>query len=488
MSRVLVVEDNVELALNVAEILESLAEVTVAHDADAAIREASHGDVDLAIVDVRLPEGRSGVELIPEIKARSPNVECVLVTGNATVDSAVAAVRHGAVAYVQKPFASRDLLAIASRALEQARLRRERERLALELARSEALHRSVLDSVETAIVGLGAGSELVFVNGFASRIVRAGAPDSLRGRRFEEVFAAARDREEARRAIARAASEATHDIELDVPRDDDTPCVLRWSFTPIARTDTIRVLAVGVDVTRTRELERRAADSEALAAVGALTTGLAHEIRNPLNAAILQLEALVRGARRVDDEAVRAKIDERVRIVRSELRRLTSMLDDFLGFARPTRVRLERTDLAALVDDVVALDRPLADEQGVTLAVAIDADARDVLADAPRITQVLINLVRNALEAMRGVGAGGTITVGARARQDGRVEVRVEDEGVGLDVPDEGIFRPFVTTKEAGTGLGLSIVKKIVELHGGEVALRPRSPCGAIATFSLARA
>ena len=97
------------------------------------------------------------------------------------------------------------------------------------------------------------------------------------------------------------------------------------------------------------------------------------------------------------------------------------------------------------VDDVVALDRPLADEQGVTLAVAIDADARDVICDAPRITQVLINLVRNALEAMRGVGAGGTITVGARARQDGRVEVRVEDEGVGLDVPDEGIFRPYLS-------------------------------------------
>lgn len=488
MSRALVVEDNVELAQNVAEILETLdVEVTVVHDAPDALREAARGDIDLAIVDVRLPGGFSGVDLLPKLRVASPNVECVLVTGNATVDSAVAAVRHGAVAYVQKPFASRDLLAIASRALEQARLRRERERLAVELARSEALHRGVLDSVEAAILGLDHEGALVFVNHFATSLRCAPTGVELHGRSFAEIFVDDADRSVVATLLRRAEVEALRDVELPMPRRDGVVCVLRWTFTPIVDGERIRVLAVGIDVTRTRELERRTVEAEALAAVGALTSGLAHEIRNPLNAAILQLEALVRGARRITDEALRGRIEERVTIVRGELRRLTTMLDEFLGLAHPRAVELKAVDLDAVVRDVVTLDHPLGERQGVSFVVAVDDDTRSVLADEARLKQVLINLIGNALEAMRATGPG-VVTLRAAVLDEGFVEVCVDDEGSGLDQPAEGLFRAFVTTKEAGTGLGLSIVKKIVELHGGRVELRARLPRGVTASFTLKRA
>ncbi len=165
MTRALVVEDNADLATNVAELLETLdLDVVIASDGEKAVENAKRTEFDLAIVDVRLPGGRSGVDLLPLLRAHSPNSEIILVTGNATVDSAVAAVRHGAFAYVQKPFDSRDFIAIADRALAQVRLRREKEALAEELALSEELYRNVVETVDALIVTLDASLRVVFCN------------------------------------------------------------------------------------------------------------------------------------------------------------------------------------------------------------------------------------------------------------------------------------------------------------------------------------
>jgi len=151
---VLVVDDDESLAENVAEILASLGVTTaIAPDRKAALALARSRDFDVALIDVRLPDG-DGISLLEPLRARSPFMQLVLVTGNATLDGAIAAVRGDAFAYVLKPVSPPDLLDTVRRALDQAGLYRERERLRLDLERSERRQRDLIESVPAFMLAL----------------------------------------------------------------------------------------------------------------------------------------------------------------------------------------------------------------------------------------------------------------------------------------------------------------------------------------------
>lgn len=486
MTHAIVVDDNEELAANLAELLESL-DVTVdtAHDAASAVALAERHDLSLAVVDVRLPGGASGVDLVPRLRAAAPNIEIIIVTGNATVDSAVAAVRHGIFAYVQKPFDSRDLLAIARRALDQARVRTEREHLALDLARSEAMYRDLVDTIDTAIVLLDASGHIRFVNSSARALAPEGS--DLEGKDFAAIFAT----DDLDSRVRAALTPRSHQDDPRRPRSVEARIehatgarVVRWTFTPQSAREPGQWLVVGIDLTEVRELQQRTVEAEALATVGALTTGLAHEIRNPLNAASLQLELLVRSARKVEEPKLRDSMVDRVRIVRDELGRLERMLRDFLSLARPRGLDLASVNLGSLLADVVELQTPVAELQGAVLVHIPSELPIRVQVDTARIKQVLINLISNALDALRGTH-GGRVELEAKVISPGWIEVRVSDDGPGLDSGSDEVFKPFVTTKEGGTGLGLSIVRTIVSRHGGEVSIVPNHPSGAVASFTV---
>jgi signal transduction histidine kinase len=231
-----------------------------------------------------------------------------------------------------------------------------------------------------------------------------------------------------------------------------------------------RIYASGLDVTDVRELERRTRLAEKLAAVGTVSAGLAHEIRNPLNAAGLQLQLLERRIARVADQvAESAKLHEPIDLVRSEIDRLSRLVSEFLLFARPTALAARDSDLSSLMAEVVGLEQPVAAERGIALELRVP-DAPVVLEiDRERIKQVALNLVRNAIEA---------------APDDGHVQVAVERDGAGarFAVRDDGagipaetigrIFEPFFTTKDGGTGLGMAIAHSLVDLHGGGIEVR----------------
>lgn len=242
-------------------------------------------------------------------------------------------------------------------------------------------------------------------------------------------------------------------------------------------------LGVMLEVYREDYILRRTAQTETMAAMGKLTAGLAHEIRNPLNAAKLQLEVMKRGIAKGSTRA--PSIQERVGIVTGELDRLSLLLDDFLSLARPRAVDATALDLAPLIAEVVGLQGPVAASNRVALRSVVPVDLPRVYADAKRIRQVLVNLLVNAVEASRGE-EDSFIEVGARSGVRGMVEVVVEDNGVGLESDVEArVFESFVTTKDAGTGLGLTIVRNIIERHGGSIELGARPGGGAVARFTL---
>jgi signal transduction histidine kinase len=225
---------------------------------------------------------------------------------------------------------------------------------------------------------------------------------------------------------------------------------------------------VGVDVTRERELERRARMNERLAAAGALAAGLAHEIRNPLNGASLHLSVLDRALARSPEVPEAAR--DASAVLRAEIRRLGALVTDFLDVARPKPLARAPVDVNDVARSVQALLAPEAEARRVTLELEAFPFPATAQVDSERTKQVLVNLVRNALEAVK---EGGHVAVRVR-RLPHEVEVDVHDDGPGIPDPTAPIFDAFFTTKDRGTGLGLSIVQRIVTDHGGEVSFASR--------------
>jgi signal transduction histidine kinase len=232
-----------------------------------------------------------------------------------------------------------------------------------------------------------------------------------------------------------------------------------------------------------RELQSaqaRIIQTEKMAVLGTFASGLAHEVRNPLNSITLQLSILERRAAPLQ-ESLAVEIRGLTGIIREEIKRLDSLVGDFLQFSRTSRIQYQPADLGALMDEVVRLLRPEARTSGVTLRRQRFGDPLPTVSvDSERIKQVLINLLRNAIEAMPD---GGVVTA-EEGLLDGKAGLVIRDSGPGLP---EGldVFQLFVTTKPKGTGLGLAIAQQIVLEHGGEIAAATDPGGGARFTIAL---
>jgi two-component system, NtrC family, sensor histidine kinase HydH len=353
--RLLVVDDNASLVENLSEILEVAGYAVAGAGTCEAGLALARGGFDVALVDLKLPDG-DGTALAPRLKGLSPDGEVVLLTGFATLESAMAAVRAGACAYLVKPCATQELLVTVEQAMRQVRLHEEK-----------------------------------------------------------------------------------------------------------------------------RELARRAQMAEKLAAVGTMTAGLSHEIRNPLNAAALQLSVLERRIQRLA-AGEQGRLLEPLTLVKDEIRRLDHILEDFLQFARPREFAARTVAVVPVVTKVLDLLGGELERRRIALERDLP-DVPPVAGDEERIRQILVNLCLNAAEAL---GEGGRIRVSCRLapadldHPDAArfVDIAVDDDGPG--VPQETadrIFEPFFTTKAKGSGLGLSIVHAIVTQHGGTIRVE-RSPEG----------
>lgn len=236
----------------------------------------------------------------------------------------------------------------------------------------------------------------------------------------------------------------------------------------------IRLLA------KTRRLEAEAQMADRLAYVGTLASGLAHEIRNPLNAMNMNLQML--------EEEIHAPIDhpnaETATLLSStkgEIRRLESLVNDFLSYARPAEPRFETRDLNQTVEEVVRFLRAEMQQKGVSVETSLLESVPLVAMDEGQMRQALINILINAKEVL---GAGGRVIVSTGLGGEGEVLVRIQDNGPGIPVElRKKIFEVFYSTRGGGTGLGLPIAQRIMETHGGWIELQ--SEVGMGTTFIL---
>jgi PAS domain S-box-containing protein len=457
---ILIVDDDDALAENLAEIVSGLGvQVTVAREQKTALAAAMKTDFDVAIIDVRLPDG-DGLALLESLQRQSPLIQSVLVTGDATLEGAIAAVRGGAFAYVLKPFSPQDLLDTVRRASERAVLYRERERLRRELEISEQTHRQLVESVPSFVLATNERGLITTWNRQLERVT---------GFQRREVLGT---------PAAKVLGEGEGPHEL--PLKTGGVRKVRWRRSNVPSKDGVTTYAVGIDVTDEQEMLRRTMRAERLAAVGTMAAGLAHEVRNPLNSANLQLTLLERRIERGDSAETTLPI---ARIVKGEIERLDRLVRDFLAFAQPRPFEPKAVDVEELITGIANLVRPEAEAAQVQVGVEVPPRTPPVQGDPERLRQVLLNLTRNAIEAMQ--ERGGTLILRAHARADsGRdptVDIEVEDNGPGFK-EENPVFDAFFTTKPHGTGLGLSIVHRIVSDHGGTIRARskPGSTCFSI--------
>jgi two-component system, NtrC family, sensor histidine kinase HydH len=216
--------------------------------------------------------------------------------------------------------------------------------------------------------------------------------------------------------------------------------------------------------------------AERLSALGQLSAGLAHEIRNPL-ASIEGAAAVVQ--RETESEERRREFLD---IIRKESRRLNRLLTSFLDFAKPRQPNLEIVEIDALLDSVIILARHTGDGAQLELRKQIEPGLTTIECDAEQLKQVLLNLIMNAIQAMP---HGGSVVLAAQ-RSDTKVTIDVRDHGQGIKEDNlDRVFDPFFTTKENGSGLGLSIAHQIIRQHGGMLTILRNLPHGVTARISL---
>ncbi len=240
---------------------------------------------------------------------------------------------------------------------------------------------------------------------------------------------------------------------------------------------------------RSQRLEEQAAEAERMAYIGTLASGLAHEIRNPLNSLNLNMQML---EEEIDTGGGAAPPSggRLLGITRREIARLERLVTDFLSYARPRPLDLEEVPAAGLLEQVHELLAGEAASRRVALAVEDRSGGASVRADSGQMRQLLLNLAQNALtaaeEVRRGDGGRRPRVVLAAERRGGWVDLLVEDDGRGIPPEDlDRIFDIFFSTQKGGTGLGLAIVDRIARNHGGTVEVTSEVGVGTTVRVSL---
>lgn len=233
---------------------------------------------------------------------------------------------------------------------------------------------------------------------------------------------------------------------------------------------------------RSRRLELQAAEAERMAYIGTLASGLAHEIRNPLNSLNLNMQML---EEEIDEYGSAPTGKRLLSITRSEISRLEHLVTDFLAYAKPRPLELEEVPAVWLLERVPEVLAGEIQKRRARVEVEDRSGAAQVRVDRGQMSQLLLNLAQNALAASEEAGRTPLLRLAAR-RQGPSVLLEVEDNGVGIPPEEQPrIFDLFYSTRKGGTGLGLAIVDRIARAHGGRVGVESTPGAGTVVSVEL---
>jgi two-component system, sporulation sensor kinase E len=235
------------------------------------------------------------------------------------------------------------------------------------------------------------------------------------------------------------------------------------------------------DITESRRTAQQTIESERLNALTLLAAGVAHEIGNPLNSLHIHLQLMERKAQELDHDA-KAELQQSIGVARSEVRRLDSIVTQFLRAIRPSHPRLHPENVNTIVEEAVRFFTPEIQDRDMVVEQELRADLPLLQLDREQMKQVFYNVIKNSLEAMR---RHDTLRIRTDL-DDTYVMVSFVDTGGGMSAENlSHVFEPYFTTKPSGTGLGLLIVRRIVREHGGELSIESSQGKGLTLTIRL---
>jgi PAS domain S-box-containing protein len=257
---------------------------------------------------------------------------------------------------------------------------------------------------------------------------------------------------------------------------------IELSVTKVSDKDNVQYAAFIRDTSEKMRLQEQLVESERLAAIGSTAAKIGHELGNPLNGMSLTIQLLERRLRQLPDTVMDGQIGLTVNRLKNEISRLTTLLEHFRSLARREKFNFQPTTLTALVGEAIEIDLPRYAEQGVQVECSFAADLPSVIVDIDKMKQVVLNLTKNAAEAIAG---GGKISIRGFAAED-KIMLEVSDTGTGIP-PGIDIFQPFFTTKPEGTGIGLAVVQQIISSHGGSITYHSEHGKGTTFVIALPR-
>jgi signal transduction histidine kinase len=236
------------------------------------------------------------------------------------------------------------------------------------------------------------------------------------------------------------------------------------------------------DLTARRAQAREAIESERLNAVTLLAAGVAHELGNPLNSLNIHLQLLERDLRQHETGGADRELLESVRVARSEVARLDTIINQFLRAVRPSHAPRSMVSINTVVHESLAFLQPEIQDRDVIVQEELGDALPLIPANADQLKQAFYNLIKNAVQAL---SHGGILRV-TTSRSDTHIEISFEDNGTGISVEDMAhITEPYFTRKKNGTGLGLFIVQRILHEHGGHLELLSEPGRGTTARILL---
>lgn len=479
-AKILIVDDEKPIRMACAKILSEDGALTMtAADGLEGWEKAKEGGFDLALVDLKMPQ-MDGMELLARLNALDPDMIKIVITGYATLDTAVQAVQKGAYDYIPKPFTPSELRNRVNQGLEKRallleakRLREERERNLLELANEKSRTQTIIQCMGDGLLVTNRDHQVVFCNPAGRRMLKVKRPIQ----------------------VGEPLANITHDLEFvelvkDIMRLKENSAMVSKELSPLIPGDPVLMAncapvrdekgeiigAVTVlrDITELKELDKAKSNFVSM---------VAHELRAPLAAIEGYMDVILEGIGLDDPQ----KIQKILNRSRERTHALLALINDLLTLSRMEAGRVakekEKVDIGGILGEVVEFLRGKAVEKQVSLHADLPDRLPEIWANREELVRVFTNLLDNAIKYNR---TGGEVQVRA-GEDEGFIRISIQDTGIGIPPRDlEHIFDEFYRVKNpetrtiSGTGLGLSIAKKILEAHDGYIEVESQIQQGSI--------
>ncbi len=482
MAKIMVVDDEVNVRYLIKRKMETEGHKVIEAGSGAECLKLLKKRPDIILLDIMMPK-MDGIQVLDSIRKRDADIPIIIITAYGSEKLASQAIHLGADDYITKPLDLNYLTLVIKDKLEKANLKKERreyykrlEAMVEEIKRTKDFLNSIIESSLDSIITTDLKGNITSFSKGAEKTLGYTAREMI-GRSILDLYPKKlRDQGAWPKILLKGEEIKNKTVKMVDKKGRHIDISLSLSLMRNSSGNPIGTVGVGRDITKERRLEQQLLQSDKLASIGQLASGVAHEINNPLGNislyALLLREDILEGKPRVED----------IEVILEQIEAASKIVSDLLDFSHQYRPAFLRVDVNETINKTLRVVDHQLSVNGITVEKKLAKNLPEIRGDIGKLQQVFLNLIVNAFQAMPD---GGKLTLITR-KENNRVYVWVKDTGIGI--PEKHlskIFDPFFTTKPVGegTGLGLSVTHGIVKEHKGEITVD--SKVGVGTTFKI---